>query len=125
MSRKEFPRKVKRQALDRAAGKCENRACGAVLKTREGEVDHILPCELGGEPVLANAQVLCRVCHKAKTADDVRRIRKSDRSRDKDSGAIRPAQSIPGRGFARPDKPAKQAKTQPPRRPLFQEVTHD
>lgn len=38
MSRREFPRKVKQAALDRAAGKCEK--CTAVLKPREGEVDH-------------------------------------------------------------------------------------
>lgn len=119
MSRREFSRKVRRQALDRAAGKCENKACGAVLKTREGEVDHILPCELGGEPTLANAQVLCKTCHKAKTGDDVRRIRKSDRARDKASGAIRPKQSIPGRGFAKAEKPKRAAKPTPPRRLLY------
>ncbi len=114
--RKEFSRKVRKQALDRAAGHCESKKCGAVLKPREGEVDHILPCELGGEPVLANAQVLCKPCHKAKTADDVRRMRKADRARDKDSGAIKPKQTIKSR---RPEPVQKTSKVSLPPRQLF------
>lgn len=90
--RREFTRKVKQAALARAAGKCDR--CTAVLKPREGEVDHILPDVLGGEPVLANAQVLCRVCHAEKTAADIRRTRKGDRQRDKDSGAVRPSSKL-------------------------------
>jgi 5-methylcytosine-specific restriction endonuclease McrA len=112
MARKEFPRKVKQAALDRAAGKCQR--CNAVLKPREGEVDHILPDILGGEPVLANAQVLCRQCHADKTAADVRRTRKADRARDKASGAIRPSSSL-----SRPKEPrAPLTKTLPPK-PMF------
>jgi len=98
--RRDFPRKIKQAALTRAAGKCDR--CSAVLKPREGEVDHILPDVLGGEPVLANAQVLCRVCHAEKTAADIRRTRKGDRQRDKASGAVRPKGSFP--------KPAKEQK---------------
>jgi 5-methylcytosine-specific restriction protein A len=93
MPRKEFPRKVKTAAKKRAAGKCEK--CAAVLKTGEGEVDHILEDGFGGEPVLANAQVLCGVCHKAKNAQGIRLMRKADRARDKASGAIRPKGRIP------------------------------
>ncbi len=88
MSRREFPRKIKAAAIARAAGHCEK--CKAVLKPREAEVDHVLPDILGGEPVLANAQVLCAVCHKEKTATDIRRTRKADKQRDKASGAIKP-----------------------------------
>lgn len=116
MARKEFPRKIKAAAIARAAGKCEK--CTAALKPGEAEVDHILPDILGGEPVLANAQVLCGVCHTAKTADDIRRTRKADRQRDKASGAIRPKQSI-----AAPPKPEKPAaKPMPPRRSLFERI---
>ena len=93
--RRDFPRKVKAAALARAAGKCER--CKAVLKPREGEVDHILPDILGGEPVLANAQVLCRPCHAEKTAADIQRTRKADRQRDKHSGAVKPAGKIASR----------------------------
>ena len=113
MARREFTRKIKQAALTRASGRCDK--CKAALKSREGEVDHILPDILGGEPVLANAQVLCRVCHDEKTAEDIRRTRKADRSRDKASGAIRPKQSI--KSAPKAAKPAP--KPMPPRRPLF------
>lgn len=119
MARREFSRKVRRQAIERANGHCENKSCGAALKPGEAEVDHVLPCELGGEPTLANAQTLCRVCHRAKTAQDVRRIRKSDRQRDKHTGAIRSKQAMKSRGFDRKERVAKPAL--PPRR-IYQET---
>lgn len=113
--RKEFTRKVKREAIERAGGKCQK--CAAVLKPGEAEVDHILPLEMGGESVIANAQTLCKVCHKAKTAKDVKGIRKSDRARDKASGAIKPKGEIKSRGFARKERKPKDPL--PPRR-LYQ-----
>ena len=115
MARREFSRKIKQAALARAAGKCEK--CTAVLKPREGEVDHILPDILGGEPVLSNAQVLCRQCHSEKSADDIRRTRKADRARDKASGAMRAKVKIPSRPPA--PKPEKTAKHMPARRLLY------
>jgi 5-methylcytosine-specific restriction protein A len=87
MSRREFPRKVRAAVFLRAAGCCEGEGCGAKLKTGEGEVDHILADWLGGEPTIDNARLLCRVCHGTKTADDIRRIRKTERVRDKFTGA--------------------------------------
>lgn len=86
--REEFPRKIRAQAFERAGGCCEK--CGAKLKVGEGEVDHVLPCALGGEPTLENAEVLCRVCHREKTNGDIARIRKADRQRDKFTGAKKP-----------------------------------
>ena len=112
MARLEFTRKIKAQIITRANGKCEK--CSAMLKIGEGEVDHILPCALGGEATVANGRLLCRVCHVEKTADDIRRVRKSDRQRDKASGAVRPKSALAGR--KRP-KPAL-TKTLPPR-PMF------
>lgn len=103
--RLEFNRKTKRLIHERANGCCER--CSAALKKGEGEVDHILPCELGGEPTVANGRLLCRVCHKEKTANDIRRIRSSDRQRDKASGVIRPAGKIKSPGFPKPEKPKK------------------
>lgn len=122
MARLEFSRKTKAAIILRADGKCE--ACKANLKPSEGEVDHILPCELGGEPTIANGRLICRPCHKEKTATDIRAIRKSDRQRDKDNGAIKPKGAVPGRGFAQSDKAAKRA-AKPPLAPraLFREVT--
>ena len=92
MARLEFSRKVRASIIARAKGKCE--ACGASLKPREGEVDHILPDALGGRPEASNGRLICTVCHKAKTAGDVRRIRKADRQRDKSSGAVRPSSAL-------------------------------
>lgn len=122
MSRLEFSRKTKAAIILRAAGKCE--ACSAVLKTGEGEVDHILPCQLGGEPTIANGRLICRPCHVEKTANDIRAIRKSDRQRDKATGAIKPAGDIKSRGFAQSDKAAKrvQRPSLPPRQ-LFQRTS--
>lgn len=90
--RREFTRKIMSAAIKRAGGKCEK--CSAALKPREAEVDHILPDILGGEPVLANAQVLCKPCHKEKSADDIRRARKADRQGDKAIGAVRPSSAL-------------------------------
>lgn len=107
--RMEFTRKDKAKIIARANGKCEK--CSAMLKTGEGEVDHILPCALGGEATVANGRLLCRVCHIEKTADDIRRVRKSDRQRDKANGAVRPKSALAGR---KQPKPAL-TKTLPPR----------
>lgn len=116
MPRRDFPRKVKSAAIARAAGRCEK--CSAVLKPREAEVDHILPDVLGGEPVLANAMVLCKVCHTAKTGDDIRRTRKGDRQRDKATGAIKAKSKL-----AAPPKQPKESRHAPlPRRNPF---THE
>lgn len=112
--RRDFPRKIKSAALKRANGKCEK--CSAVLKPREGEVDHILPDILGGEPVLANAQVLCRVCHAEKTAGDIRRTRKADRQRDKANGAIKPSSKLSAPAKQR--QPSRHSPMAP--RPLYE-----
>ena len=113
MPRKDFPRKVKAAAFKRAAGHCER--CKAALKPGEAEVDHILEDGLGGEPVLSNAQVLCKPCHKLKTADGIRKMRQADRRRDKASGAIRPKQSIRGAGFPRSEREPRVSTALPPR----------
>lgn len=100
MARMEFTRKDKAKIIARANGKCEK--CSAMLKTGEGEVDHILPCALGGEATVANGRLLCRVCHVEKTADDIRRVRKSDRQRDKASGALRAKSALASRKQPKP-----------------------
>lgn len=88
MPRHEFPRKVKSAAWDRCKGRCEK--CTAKLFPGKFAYDHIVPDQLGGEPVLSNCQVLCDACHFDKTGkQDVPAIRKSDRQRDKFSGAFK------------------------------------
>ena len=97
MSRLEFPGKVREKAALRAGGRCEK--CGGVYT--KPEFDHILPDALGGKPELANCMVLCRQCHKEKTAQDVKRIRKADRQRRASLGANAPsARPLQSRGFS-------------------------
>lgn len=110
MTRLEFSRSTRREALDRSRidgmPRCE--AVGADYGLPAGqrcyvplasgvEFDHRLPAELGGDNSLENCVSACRSCHRFKTAGDVRRIRKADRQRDKNSGAFKPsANPIPG-----------------------------
>jgi 5-methylcytosine-specific restriction protein A len=112
MARVEFPRKIKAEVIARAKGCCEK--CAAVLKKGEAQIDHILPLELGGESKAANGQLLCKVCHAEKTAQDVRRIRKGDRQRDKASGAVKP------KGWQKPVKEQRTTKAGLPPRRLYQ-----
>lgn len=118
MTRQNFSRKIKAQAILRAGGCCE--ACSARLKVGEAEVDHILPDALGGEPVLSNARVLCKVCHRGKTDEDIGRIRKADRQRDRHTGAIAKPSQLRSAGFpkASPQRRASSPliKTMPDRR---------
>jgi hypothetical protein len=49
--------------------------------------------------------LLCRPCHVSKTAEDIRRIRKADRQRDKHTGAFPPSKvKLQSRGFAVAEK---------------------
>lgn len=121
----EFPAKVRDQADARAKGCCET--CGLPFKGRP-QYDHVLPAALGGQPTLANCRAICVPCHKAKTADDVGRIRKADRQRRADNGAKLPSKRLvqsagftksepkPKAGAARIDKSALPLL---PRRPMF------
>ncbi len=120
MARLEFPIKVKRAITKRANGKCE--CCNAALKQGEGEVDHILPCALGGEPTIANGRLICRVCHKGKTAVDLKRFRKADRQNDYFIGLRKTNRPIKSAPFAKSEKVSKrQPKAALPPRPLFRE----
>jgi len=94
-----FTRKQRAEISLRAGGCCEK--CGAKLKAGEGDADHVLPVELGGESEVSNGQWLCKVCHKGKTATDVRAIRKSDRQRDKFRGVVKPKSVLTNQRFKR------------------------
>ena len=62
------------------------------------DIDHILPLALGGTNDLENLQILCRSCHRSKTAkDDVPRIAKTKRLKARHLGARSPStRPIPG-----------------------------
>lgn len=87
MTRTEFPKSVKRQAYERADGKCEG--CGCQLTPANGgaEYDHILEDYLGGEATLENCRVLCgKTCHPAKTAESRPEIDRTRRLFEKHNG---------------------------------------
>lgn len=105
-----FTRKQKAEMALRANGCCQ--ICGMRLKTGEGDADHILPVELGGESEIENGQWICRPCHKAKTAKDIGMMRKAERQRDRHTGIIRPAGTIKSAGF--PPRPKQKNRASAP-----------
>jgi hypothetical protein len=65
---------------------------------------------------------ICVQCHRFKTRNDVRQIRKSDRQRDKASGVVRPTGKLRSAPFPKSEKAAKrQSKPTLPPRNLYQE----
>lgn len=96
MTRREFPKQVKRDAFLRANGKCEGwtaagNLCEARLTIGKYHYDHVIPDAHGGEPTLDNCAVLCIACHKDKTTTkDVPAIAKTKRIRDRHNGIKRP-----------------------------------
>lgn len=108
MARAEFSRKTKREALARSGHKCE--ASGPRYGFADGQrcncdlalgvqFDHNVPDQLGGDNSLGNCMAICVQCHKYKTRNDVRQIRKSDRQRDKFNGTMRKAAKLQSAGF--------------------------
>lgn len=90
MTRREFPKRVQRDAYLRANGFCES--CGAKLWIGKFAFDHIVPDSLGGEPTLENCSVTCLPCHKEKTAnEDIPRIAKAKRVADRHLGFRKPS----------------------------------
>ena len=86
MKRKEFSRKVRIAALDRAAGHCED--CSAPLMPGRYVYDHVITDWMGGEATLENCRVRCRSCDAPKTAKDQKTIAKVKRIRDRFTGAL-------------------------------------
>lgn len=90
MTRRNFPDKVKAAAFERAKGHCEK--CTAKLFVGKIHYDHRIPDAMGGEPTLANCEVLCTSCHGVKTQrQDVPAIAKVKRIRAKHIGARKPS----------------------------------
>ncbi|MEV6399611.1 HNH endonuclease signature motif containing protein [Streptomyces sp. NPDC051907] len=58
-------RKAVRKAVQGTCARC----LGTYLPSAV-DIDHIKPLAKGGEDVDANVQVLCKTCHKVKTAED-------------------------------------------------------
>ncbi|MDR0466803.1 MAG: HNH endonuclease [Deltaproteobacteria bacterium] len=56
-----FSEAVKKQALERAGGKCEN--CGKPVTMATCEAHHKQPEASGGPDTLSNCRILCPQCH--------------------------------------------------------------
>lgn len=65
----EFSLPTRKVLIERAGGACET--CGA---TEHLEFDHGIPCHAGGTNDETNGQVLCRHCHRIKTARETRAL---------------------------------------------------
>lgn len=122
--RREFSRRIRAEIVLRATNAdgvicCES--CGLPLGKKAYQIDHTLPEALvmdkSRKVTAADGKLLGQACcHAPKTADDIRRIRKADRQRDKHTGAALKSQ----RGFrkAKPQMRASSPLTKPlpPRR---------
>lgn len=97
MSRREFSKQVKRDALKRAAKCCEG--CDALFGVKFHS-DHDIADGLGGEPTLENCKVLCHQCHHKKTNEhDIPLIAKTKRISDKHNGIRTERAKIQSAGF--------------------------
>jgi len=100
MTNRRYLRPSEKQELWEQQG-CQCASCFQPLTLGEVEWDHVRPLALGGTNE-ENWQGLCRDCHKAKTAQDVGRIRKADRQRNKmetGRGRKRKGKPMQSRGF--------------------------
>lgn len=96
--RKEFPKHVRRAALERSGGLCEARGplyglpidvrCNVSLEKGHHD-DHVNPDGNGGDNTLENCACVCHTCHAYKTKNDVARIAKMKRQRDRNQGIKR------------------------------------
>ena len=57
--------------FERARGRCE--ACHVELLPGDWDCDHLVPLRKGGTNEIENLRILCKPCHKLKTAEDRRR----------------------------------------------------
>lgn len=121
MTRSEFTKATKVAVVKRATrdGNVYCEGCGALAK--KWEIDHVRPDGLLGSPVLDNAQLLCRVCHSAKTKSDVATIARCKRLEARALG-IKKRPTLKSRGFDSVERERaidKSALPPLPRRRLF------
>lgn len=109
MTRKEFTKKTKEEALKRSGHLCE--ASGKRYGLDEGQrcnqslsggchFDHDTRAADGGDNSLENCRAVCVSCHSWKTRNiDIPGAAKTKRMANKHSGVTRPKQSIKSAGF--------------------------
>jgi len=121
MARVEFTKKQRAEIWLRAAGHCEG--CSAKLKVGEGDYDHIIPFELSRDTSVTNGQLLCRVCHSAKThSRDRKDIAKVHRMEAKHKGTWPKSRApLRSRGFS----PTRSALDRPSFNPEIMDGDHE
>lgn len=100
MARKKFSRTERVRIFDLHAGRCH--LCQQKIQIGETwELEHVVAWELTRDDSDDNVKPAHASCHKTKTADDTRSIRKADRIRAKHIGAWPESKAkIRSRGFA-------------------------
>lgn len=115
------PPRVRLRIYDRAKGVCH--VCNLPIKTGESwHADHVKALIEGGENREANLAPAHGHCNLAKAAGEKSRKAKVARTRKKHTGAIRPKQTIKGRGFPKTSKSKRAEKAPLPPRKLFEET---
>jgi 5-methylcytosine-specific restriction protein A len=99
------PERVKRRVIRDAADICG--ICGARVRRGNGDVDHKTAVikGVGGNSGLnceTNLQYLCKLCHRAKTAEDVKEKATSDRKFSHIYGISKPKRPFPSRKKPKP-----------------------
>lgn len=99
MSRKRFSRRERGRLFNLHHGKCH--LCNGKIQVGDDwDLEHIIPWELTRDDSDDNVKPAHKSCHKTKTADDVKAIRKADRKRAKHIGAWPDSKhKIKSRGF--------------------------
>lgn len=103
MSRLEFSRVTRREALRRSGQICE--AVGPTFGLAQGErcmnrlkfgveFHHAVEAEMGGDKSLGNCLALCIKCHRFVSRTFIQELRHSDRVRDRDQGIIKPRSKL-------------------------------
>jgi 5-methylcytosine-specific restriction endonuclease McrA len=106
MTRRDFSRRVKREALARSGGLCEavgvwyglepNQRCRYPLNIGV-QFDHVTADALGGEPTLENCAATCPRCHIIKSSNiDTPKAAKTKRQSDKHLGIRSTSRPIDG-----------------------------
>ena len=107
--RREFSKAIKVAVIKRATrdGVVYCEACHALAK--RWQIDHVRPDGLLGEPVLANAMLICEPCWRVKNPADTTAIAKAKRREARHVGAKSARQQIASNphGLKAPPKPGR------------------
>ena len=119
LTRHNFTKATMIARFRQCGGRCEGilesgERCNVVLVPGRWECHHHNPDGLTGEPTLSNARCLCIPCHKAITPIDKAYIAQAHQREAKNIGVPWPKQKM--RGFAKPEKPAREKLPMPERR---------